>query len=354
MSVDPRRIFHLAGLMTVSRSMSLQRLRLWLLPLVGVAVYPTVIANFTKAITGYHQSGDIGLATAAAVLMLIVAALVPTVSARALIRTRPDDVANVVLTRSLLCLMFAIAPLYVLSILLAAKTGTVQHHGAIWTSSCAVMGLVLCFGKSRNTSTASGPAVVWLRIVHGTAALCLLLGFLVAHLIHHDLAIWSVKLHGSAMEFMRLWYRSEYVEPVLFLLLLVMMITGLPLVANHSRRSADTFRIVQLATGVYIGVFLCAHLVAVLGARSAGVETDWFFATGRNGLLDGRGMLIPYYIFAVFFLVLHVGCGLRLVLLKHGVEEVTANKTFYGVAAAGLIATTLVAIAALGFHIQPS
>ncbi|GFE83423.1 hypothetical protein GCM10011487_54230 [Steroidobacter agaridevorans] len=156
------------------------------------------------------------------------------------------------------------------------------------------------------------------------------------------------------MEWLRLWYRSGWVEPALFALLLVMIATGAPMVAQHSRRSTDAFRAIQMATGVYLALFLCAHLLAVLGARSAGIETDWVFATGPNGLLDGIGMLIPYYIFAVFFLVLHVGCGLRIVLLKHGVTKASADKAVYTIGGVGLIVTMLMAIAALGAHVRSS
>jgi hypothetical protein len=184
--------------------------------------------------------------------------------------------------------------------------------------------------------------------------MCLLLGFLIAHLANHDLAIWSVKLHRVAMEWLRLWYRSEWIEPVLLTLFAVMIATGVPMVVQHSRRGADAFRIAQMATGVYLGLFLCAHVVAVLGGRSAGIETDWRFATGDNGLLDGRGMLIPYYIYATFFMSLHVGCGLRIVLVKHGVAETIANRAVYTVAGAGAIVTMLIAIAAFGFHVQSS
>jgi succinate dehydrogenase/fumarate reductase cytochrome b subunit len=317
-----------------------------------VVIYPIVITHFAGAIDGHRETGDPWDAVAAVALMLV-AGLVPAASARALILIRPDDLTNLVLTRSLLYLMFAVSPLYVSSVLIAANTG-LQHHNAVWISAWAIVGLVLCFGTRRDISAAHGAPIVWLRIVHGTAALCLLLGFLLAHLINHVLAIWSVKLHGSAMEWLRLWYRSEYAEPFLFVLLLVMVATGAPLVANHSRRSSDPFRVVQMATGVYIAVFLCAHLFAVLGARRAGVETDWLFATGPNGLLDGRGMLVPYYIFAVFFVVLHVGCGLRIVLLKHGVTEVAANKMIHAVAAAAVIITTMIAIGALGLNIKDS
>lgn len=341
-------------IVTVWQWMSLQqRLRFWFLPSIGVIVYPSIITSFTSAIDAYREHGDASLAAVAALLMLV-AGSIPVIAARALIRIPQDRVINPVLTRGLLYLVFSVSPLYVLSILVAALTGVVQHHGFIWISTWILAGLALCLGKSTHASPALGTQALWLRIVHGAAALCVLLGFLIAHLLNHDLALWSVKLHASTMEWLRLWYRFEWVEPILFALLLVMIATGAPLVAHHSRRSTDAFRVVQMATGVYIAVFLCAHLLAVLGARSAGAETDWFFATGPNGLLDGRGMLIPYYSFAVLFVSLHAGCGLRIVLLKHGVAEVVANKTLYAVAAAGFIVTALAAIAALGLNIRGS
>lgn len=330
-----------------------RRLRFWLLPLLGVVAYPSVLAHFAAAIYSYRETGAPALAVSAALLMLV-AASIPAISGRALILMSQDDSRRAVLARSLLYLAFSVSPLYVLSILLAAKAGVVQHHGVIWVTSWTLLGLVSCTRDSSSPSQAPAAAPAWLRIIHGAAAACLLLGFLVAHLINHDLAIWNVRLHDTAMEWLRLWYRSEWVEPALFALFAAMIATGMPLVVRHSRRSTDAFRMVQLATGVYIAFFLCAHVLAVLGARSAGKETDWIFATGPNGLLDGRGMLIPYYFFAVFFLALHVGCGLRIVLLKHGVAEVRANQAVYGVAVVGCIATTVIAIAALGFSIQGS
>jgi hypothetical protein len=42
------------------------------------------------------------------------------------------------------------------------------------------------------------------------------------------------------------------------------------------------------------------------------------------------------------------------VLLKHGVQEATANKMVYGVATAGLILTTVIAIAGFGLQVQGS
>lgn len=316
-------------------------------------MYPLLIAQFNAAMSGYREIGALSLATAA-VLLMLVAGSIPALAARALILIRGGNARNSVATRALLYLIFGIPPFYVLSILLAARAGVIQHHGALWTATWVLMGLALWLGKGSPASPPSATDTSRLRVIHGAAALCLLLGFLIAHLVNHSLALWSVELHGSAMEWLRHWYRSEWIEPAMFALLAAMIVTGVPLVAHHSRRNADVFRIVQMATGVYIALFLCAHNLAVLGGRSAGEETDWFFATGPDGLLDGRGMLIPYYILAVFFLVLHVGCGLRIVLLKHGVAAGAANKIVYGVAASGFVVATVIAIAAFGLQLQGS
>jgi hypothetical protein len=179
-----------------------------------------------------------------------------------------------------------------------------------------------------------------------------LCGFLLAHLLNHDTALWSVKLHGQVMEWLRHWYRSNWVEPALFVLLAVMIATGFPLMASHSRQRADSFRMLQMATGVYLGLFICAHTFAVLAARQGGIETDWYFGVGPHGLLDGRGSLIAYYIYSAFFLILHAGFGLRVVLLKHGSQELVANRAVYGVATVGFVIAALLTVAAFGFHLR--
>jgi hypothetical protein len=286
--------------------------------------------------------------------MILLAASVPAFAARALILMRQDCATNAVLTRSILYLMFAVSPMYVFTLQIVGMLGAARYNDLIWIACWIALGATLLLqraGKARGSDRTGGSG---LRMIHGATAMCLLLGFLIAHLVNHGLAIWSVKLHRVAMEWLRLWYRSEWMEPVLLAMLVVMIATGVAMVVQHSRRGADAFRITQMATGVYLGLFLCAHVVAVLGGRSAGIETDWRFATGDDGLLDGRGMLIPYYIYATFFMSLHVGCGLRIVLVKHGVAETIANRAVYTVAGAGAIVTTLIAIAAFGFHVQSS
>jgi hypothetical protein len=64
--------------------------------------------------------------------------------------------------------------------------------------------------------------------------------------------------------------------------------------------------------------------------------------------------LIPHYFFSVLFLILHVACGLRVVLLQHGVSKIIGNRALYGLATAALIVTGLSMAALLGFHIEGS
>lgn len=265
-----------------------------------------------------------------------------------------DDMARSWSSRSLLYLIFAAPPLYVLSFLLAWRAGLLAYHALLWAGAWIAIGAIGYSGRAARANHPPGQDIQWLRVVHGATALCLLCGFLLLHLLNHAAALWSVGLHGSVMRQLRLWYRSDGVEPGLFALLLVMIATGVPMVVHHSRRRADGFRTIQMATGVYIGLFLCAHLLAILGSRNLGVKTDWTFAVGPAGLLHGGGMLIPYYLLGIFFLGLHVACGVRILLLHHGVAEAAARRAMFVLSGVALVTTALIAVAAFGFHIERS
>ncbi len=266
-------------------------IQFWALPLVGAASYPGLMGFFSQAIDSYRSSGNLLYAGYATSLILL-AASIPIISARALILMREDDAAGRVLVRSLLYLMFSVPPLYIVAGALEWLVGANRHGVEIWISGWILAAAALYFRKGTTAPKRPGIGITRLRVIHGSVALCLLCGFLIAHLANHDLALWSVKLHGEVIRWLRHWYRSEWVEPALFALLAIMIATGVPLVASHSRQRADAFRILQMATGVYLGLFLCAHVFAVLTARQAGIETDWYFAVGMHGLLDGRGVLI--------------------------------------------------------------
>jgi hypothetical protein len=331
--------------------------RLWALPLAAVLLYPAFIISAAHALDSFHHGGS-PIAALGAFVTLLLAAAVPALALRALLLLRRND--GRALIRGALYVMFATAPLFSLMYSLARLVHFDQNYAAFsaaWVGTWVAVGFVLYLHKEREAPITNGRSLTALRTVHGVTALCILCGFLVAHLVNHDLALWSVKLHGTVMKFLRLWYRSQWVEPALLAALVVMICTGVSMVARYSRRRADGYRVLQMSTGVFVGVFLCSHVMATLIGRHHGLETDWSFAAGPTSLLDGVGIrdrLIPHYVFAVFFLTLHVGCGVRIVLLHHGVTPVFANRMVYGFAIVGLIVTALASAALLGFHVIPA
>jgi hypothetical protein len=326
-------------------------MRLWAPPVVGAMLYPGLILSFQWAVRGYRETGGL-LMPVLALLLMLMATSVPAMAAAALFRVRQHDGPAV--TRGVLYLVFAIPSLFSLTYSLSRVAGVREYLAEIWIGLWIAAGLALYLQRGASEPVSSGSGVSRLRVIHGVTALVLLLAFLLAHLINHDLALWSVSLHRTVMSTLRLWYRSAWVEPVLVGLLVVMICTGVPMVVHHSRRRMDAFRVAQLATGAYVGVFLCSHVFAVLSQRRLGVETDWVFAAGPDSLLDGRGMsgrLIPHYLLGSLCLIVHVACGLRVVMLQHGVARIAGNKVFYGLACAAVVIAASSLAALLGFHV---
>lgn len=325
----------------------------WRLPWMVVALYPAWMLAFDGALVRSHESGSVAMAGGALLAMLI-ASSIPPLALRALLIIRSE--VGPVLTRGMLYLMFAVPTLFTFVTTLTRMAGLTKPVFFVgWTVAWLAIGLLLHLRGGALVPDTPEPPSARLRIIHGAAALCLLCAFLLMHLANHGLALWSIELHRATLEILRLWYRSAWVEPVLLTLLLVMLATGVPMILRYSRQRLDTFRVLQLATGAYVGMFICSHVTAVLNGRSLGVETDWFFASGPASLLDGKsllGRLIPHYLFGTLCLIVHVGCGLRIVLLQHGMSRARSNRALYAIASIGVVVTCVITAALLGFHIE--
>jgi hypothetical protein len=80
-------------------------------------------------------------------------------------------------------------------------------------------------------------------------------------------------------------------------------------------------------------------------ARHFGVETDWAWATGAPAgvLADAWNIrLLPHYSLAVFFVITHLACGLRVILQAHLVAQSRGEKiTWILIATAGVVAIAI-------------
>ncbi|MDH3645676.1 MAG: hypothetical protein OER80_02785 [Gammaproteobacteria bacterium] len=100
-----------------------------------------------------------------------------------------------------------------------------------------------------------------------------------------------------------------------------------------------------------MALFVCAHLIAVVTARQAGIDTDWYYGVSKSGhVLNYPAHLAPYYIFGVFLLLVHASLGLRIVLMSHGVVERNANRIFFSFTGVAALVTLLIATAMFDVH----
>ena len=126
-------------------------------------------------------------------------------------------------------------------------------------------------------------------------------------------------------------YRSGVGEPLLVAAMIVQIATGLFLAWRWSAAARGFHRTFQVASGVYLSLFILGHMNSVfIYARSLlGIPTDWNFAIGApRGLIHDAWniRLLPHYALGVFFVLSHIASGLRVVLIAHGVDRRNADR----------------------------
>lgn len=316
----------------VSVPLSLAATPPWAFALLAAALYPTVLSLFPSAVQGFSVAEGLlprALWAGGATMVMALAMGVPLLALWALMKTPPEARARFIAARRLLHVLFAVPPLYSLSRLLAGRVELIDWHGTIWLAvAVAAALLVACTGDAEVKPAAPSVTAGRLRKVHAAMAIALFVGFLFVHVLNHGVALWSVELQESWMTVLRLWYRAAWVEPILLGGLAVMALSGIPMMLRNTRTGGNQWRTLQSTAGVYIIVFLCSHVTAVLTARADGRDTDWIFATGQNGLINGSSSLIPYYILSIATLMIHVALGVRMALLRSGVDGSRASRTF--------------------------
>jgi hypothetical protein len=194
-----------------------------------------------------------------------------------------------------------------------------------------------------------------LRFAHGISAGLIVCIFLLMHLTSHLSALWSVGAERTLLAAFRHVYRAGLVEPVLVGLFMFQLVSGPLLIWQYSRQALDAFRILQIASGAYLLLYIPGHMNSVfIYARAvAGIPTDWGFATGApTGLWSDAWniRLVPHYLLGVFFVATHLVLGARIIALGHHMKERTANRlAVMGIALAAILAVSIMA-GMLGLH----
>jgi hypothetical protein len=298
------------------------RFLLWM-PIAAAIAYPwTLIAFHSAVITGNR---------AVAAIWLIVAFSLP-LSCLALASTN-----RVQLTPGARRLAYAgvtAPPLYVFVGVASGLLKSPFPERVTWVVGWVFAGMIASIVKTGYAPPVATTSRNRLQFAHGVSATLILL-FVAFHLFNHLTGLIGPEMHAHIMAFGRRVYRSRMVEPMLIALLFFQVVSGVRLAWRWSRTAVDLPRAIQVGSGVYLSAFIITHLnSALISARTVHhIETNWAWASGgESGLImDAWNIrLVPHYALGVFFIVTHVVCGLRIVLLAHGIREQAANRILWG------------------------
>lgn len=323
------------------------------IPAITAAVYPWILDGFHWVVTPV-ANGDSNpqISTTSALLaalLLLAAFAVPLINLLIASRPQPSTplTAAHIRTRRFALLAVTAPTVYVLFGVLTYMAGSKIPDTWIWTPAWLLFG----YWVSRAPASASVTSHRYLpsghlRVTHGVTG-AIVAVYVLFHIFNHLFGLISPEAHGAVMDIGRKVYRAAAIEPLLVAAMLFQIATGLRLAWTWSDASIDRYRVFQIASGVFMSVFILGHMNSVfVFARSfLKIPTDWAFATGLpTGLIHDPWniRLVPHYSLGVFLVLAHLCSGLRVVMLAHNVNRSTADRIWWvGTVLSALISTAI-------------
>jgi len=295
----------------------------WLLDAFHWCVSPS-----TSAVTGAQSST---LATVCAALLIVAALGIPFLNLVIAGSSKFDSqLGNADIRARRFALLAVTSPTaYVFFGVVSYMAGSKVPDPWIWTP----VWLLLGFLASRKCGVAplkKSVASARVRVAHGISG-ALVTFYVMFHVFNHLCGLISPEAHAAVMEAGRTVYRYKLIEPLLVVAMLFQAVSGLRLLWQWTATSPDRYRMVQIASGAFLAVFILGHMnsVFIYARLWMNIPTDWAFATGLpTGLIHDPWniRLAPHYALGVFFVLAHLVSGLRVVLLAHDVQPTIANR----------------------------
>lgn len=323
-----------------SRARGLKLVRF--LPVVAAGVYPFLLQIF-HLLVGSPGSQVTAPQLVGAVALLGSMVLVPAIGIAC--AAIPEQEVS---TRRLAYASVAAPTLYVFLGVIQSLAGSPLPDELVW---CLIwLGAAVLAEVTRRTdrSAIRSPDLKGWRVAHGVTG-ALILIYVLFHISNHLFGLIGAEAHAAFMDVGRKVYRAPLVEPVLVVALFFQASSGFYLAWRWSVVPPDFQRLIQVASGFYLSVFILGHMNSVfIYARAfLGIQTDWAFATGApTGLIHDPWniRLVPHYGLGVFFVLVHLVSGLRVVLIAHDVSQTAVDRlwavfaTVSAVVAIGIIA----------------
>ena len=318
-----------------------------LAPAAAAMAYPFLLDGFHLAVT--VPAGSLSIARImGAMLCLFGAMAVPLFGlASAFLLTTASPSLFELRARRLAYITIGVPPFFVLTGVILGLLHLPVNDELVWIIGWLAVCVYVLLGSETVFEPAAAPRPISrLRVAHGVVA-ALVVSFVLFHLSNHLLGLVGPDLHASVMKVGRGVYRSPVVEPVLVGLMLFQVISGARLAWRWSGAPVDAYRVFQIGSGIYLAAFIVTHLnSALVSARAVHkIDTGWAWASGApTGLIHDAWniRLVPHYAFGVFFILAHLGSGLRGVAIAHGMTVTVANRVWIaGLVASGLLSAAI-------------
>ncbi len=345
----------LSGLSAVS----LHRLSL-VTPVLCALAYPSLLSLLSSGLVLVHGSTSpdgviVWVSVTASLTLALAVMLVSFAFGRAL--GSPDaNSPEAWHARSIAHLAFATPSLYVG---FGNVAGVLHAPSAVpiaWLVFWALVAMIVLLGP-RSSPLAAAATLVGhrrLALAHGISAGVILLLFIGPHIVNHAAGFWNGPVHIEVMNAVRRVYRDDIVQPILLALIGFQILSGTALVRRRIRMPSDFLGTVQTMSGVYVGVYLLAHMTAVFAARYAGTDTNWNWLTRpHDSMLVSLSSLrlIAHYWVGPIAIFAHIACGLRMVLLQRDISLAAANRLVLALITAGVVVSSVILVALLNVHI---
>ncbi len=138
-----------------------------------------------------------------------------------------------------------------------------------------------------------------------------ILVFVTLHLAVHLTALAGVRAHVETLSIIQMLYRNPVVEPLLLVALTLQISIGIRFAfARWHSAQGERWARLQLVSGLYLALFIINHTGAALYARyAAGLDTNFFWASGSLLHPITRWFFYPYYALAIVAVFSHVAAA---------------------------------------------
>jgi hypothetical protein len=335
---------------------ALRRKTLRLLPAAAAMAYPFLLKAFHLVVSSPGVALSAPRLAAAAVLLVLAFAMPLSGLAFAYWLTRaPQPSQSDSRARRLAYASIAAPPLFVFLGVAPGLLGLRLPEAAFWIGLWTLAGFYGWSGRGALAPTQTIQPPGALRVAHGVSA-ALIACYVLFHLTNHLFGLIGPDAHAAIMRAGRTVYRAAFIEPLLVILLLFQVASGVRLAWQWSGHRNDAYRIFQIGSGAYLAAFILTHMnSALVSARAVHkIETDWSWASGAPvGLIHDAWniRLLPHYALGVFFIVGHLSSGLRVVLLAHDARTVVADRAWAAGLTAGAVISAAIVCALCGVRI---